>query len=87
MAHKHDRCGHDLKYCNKCDVVYCLKCDKEWGGHQHYCYHPWWTGSTYTEIPCSTIVAPWVYDTVSDTSSTNIYAATTTPHDHVCCTQ
>lgn len=79
MAHKHDHCEHDLKYCSKCDVVYCLKCDKEWGGHQHYWYHPWWT-YTYREIPCST--PTWTYDTDSCTSSANIYAATTTPHDH-----
>ena len=29
--HNHDKCKHELKYCDKCDVVYCEKCKKEWG--------------------------------------------------------
>ena len=28
--HNHDKCKHELKYCDICDVVYCEKCKKEW---------------------------------------------------------
>lgn len=45
--HEHKECGHDLRYCNKCDVVYCLSCNKEWGGHKHNYYNVAHCGHDY----------------------------------------
>lgn len=27
----HEHCEHELKHCEKCNVVYCEKCGEEWG--------------------------------------------------------
>ena len=31
--HNHDKCKHELEYCDICDVVYCEKCQREWYGN------------------------------------------------------
>ncbi len=57
----HNHCEHELKYCEKCDVVYCKKCSKEWKTQTYYYTYPtypWtWTSGTYSittsdEIKC-----------------------------------
>ena len=88
MSHKHDHCEHELKYCGKCDVVWCAKCDREWGGHVHnwiYSYPYYTTTPYYTGTPIYTTDDPiTICGNDTDVSSSNVYAVTTTPHEHVC---
>jgi hypothetical protein len=55
--HNHCHCEHDLKYCEKCDVVYCTKCGKEWtwcSTWTHMDYPPFGTitfGGTADTVP------------------------------------
>ena len=57
--HNHNHyhcCEHkNLKYCEKCDVVYCVDCGKEWGRKWSYTTwsNPWDTGTV-------TNVHPWM---------------------------
>jgi hypothetical protein len=79
MAHRHDHCEHDLKYCEKCDVVYCLKCDKEWGGHYCHSWYPYYIYTPTTTIPYTTPTVPY-----TTCGSSDFYQESTVPHEHVC---
>jgi hypothetical protein len=70
--HKHE---HELKYCEKCVVVYCTKCNKEWK-HEPYSY-------IYTTP--GTTVSPWktYKGTIGDPQITWTYYASHTGGTHV----
>lgn len=72
--HEHNECEHDLKHCRKCDVIYCVKCKREWGGHNHYYYWPYYDWPYY--YPYTTPTITWGTTTyTADETATATYTA------------
>lgn len=81
MKHDHSHCSHDLKFCEKCNVVYCRKCSQEWGGTQ-YIYTPYYTNpNPWTVTPYYPPLTPYCGSGSALTSSDMTITTTACQHN------
>jgi hypothetical protein len=57
--HEHCHCDHDLKYCEKCKVVFCKKCGQEWYENSIHIYPNITPAVTYRWDYTTTTVGDW----------------------------